>query len=508
MNRIAAWIKKPRGEWVTKLRGEQRDKRVERLGGYPQPGPQVPVEHFDPALGQAERLRRIRAGVSELGAESVDEATGHALDRLITAQGDEWSERLRQQQQTYEPAARSRLGEAAAIVWQRTYLYEQDLTRLRHTEIAVEDALLALSGHEPEPSRDSAADGGPPRQETAREQAAGHPRPADGPEPQLPQGWADWPGVRATLAPPKVSRSELRRMLDPQDGNRVPRWGSTGFRDATLLAGRPWGAYLHIFALLLAAGADVGAFTQTVELVLPQQAWVDWLVVSGLTVVVLYLAHMVGVMLREMVAARPGAGGGRANRERGRLGRISSASVCTAIWLAVGGLAFWVRYTVPLPVTPQIGGGTIGGGATGGATTIGGGTIGGGAAVSGATSPGGHPLQAAAIFLALYLATGLVAMVGAYFTHNPYRGRYAVAIRAYRKASERAAASAYQLSQAMTAYTRQQAEITAAGRVLDAAQEQNDSFTGQLKQDARVQIAGLAKDPAVTDAYFAPDGSS
>ena len=103
------------------------------------------------------------------------------------------------------------------------------------------------------------------------------------------------------------------------------------------------------------------------------------------------------------------------------------------------------------------------------------------------------------------MATGIVAALGAYYTHNPYRGRYKAAIGALRKSSERAAASVYQLGLAISFRDRQQAEIDAARHVLAEAQVQNVAFTAQLKQNVRVAIASLAKDPAVTDAIFERD---
>ena len=277
----------------------------------------------------------------------------------------------------------------------------------------------------------------------------------------------------------------------------MPRWGDTGFRDGTLLAGRPRNAYLHALALLLAAGADIGAFTQTVELVLPQADWVVWIVVSGLTAVVLYIAHMIGVMLREANAASKSAEG-HTDKGTARLWRGSAILACAATWLAVGVLAFWVRYTVPLVGTVQLGGGAIGSGGIGSGGAVGSG------ATSGATE-GGKPLQAAAIFFGLYLATGIVAIVGGYYTHNPYRGRYAAALRAYRKAGGQMSTSIQQFGMAFAAHQRQQAEIDAAEQILASAKNQNKEFTDQLKQVARIEIAALIKDPAVTDAFFKPN---
>jgi len=504
MNRIV--------DWMRKLRLGNRHRRVELLGGHPGQNPRVPVERFEADLGKDGRLKAVRDKVGQLGAESVDEATGNVLDTLITRQGRDWDRRLDQQYEAYRARATQRLDQAEAIAYQYKQLLEADHTRLRHAEAAVETAVLALSGHEPErmdgrvrpirivpeppaaaPDAEAAPSSGTAfddegsssrtRENPSRPwKASVSPTPPNGAAASRDSERASFDGP-ASLRPSRLERFELRRLLEPQDANRVPRWGEVGFRDGTLLAGRPRGAFLHALALLLAAGADVGAFTQTVQLVLPQADWVALLVVFGLTAVVLYIAHMVGVMLREASAARDSAG------NRRRLGRGLTAFVCTLVWLGVGVLAFWVRYTVPLPVAPQVGGcGVIGSGSTGGCSPSGAGH--------------GHALQAAAIFLGLYLATGIVAAVGAYVTHNPYRGGYVTAIRAYRRASERASASIHQVGLALAAHQRQQAEIEAAKEILAQAKDQNNAFTDQLKQEALIEIASLLKDPAVTDAFF------
>src|SRR5947209_20176300 len=121
------------------------------MGGYPQTGPDGTIEHFEPSLDQAERVRQILTGVSRLGAESVDEATGHPLDNWVNAQGDEWERKLRQQHLLYGPDAQYRLRQADAVEDQYRELHEEDLVRLSNAEIALETAILALSGREPEP---------------------------------------------------------------------------------------------------------------------------------------------------------------------------------------------------------------------------------------------------------------------------------------------------------------------------------------------------------------------
>jgi hypothetical protein len=136
---------------------------------------------------------------------------------------------------------------------------------------------------------------------------------------------------------------------------------------------------------------------------------------------VLYIAHMVGVLFREARAARRSPAG-RRRWPRTLRGTRVMALICILAWGALGSLAFYVRTTVPLPAAPQVGGGTgavIGGGVT--------------AAGSGVTQ---YTHQSALLFLGLYLATGIVAPLGAYFTHNPHRRQYVAALRADRKAAE------------------------------------------------------------------------
>ena len=133
----------------------RRDKRLKRLGGYPAEGPQLTVERFEPVLNHQERLVQALGWVSQLGPESVDEATGHPLDNLVNAQSDEWQRKLAQQHQVYQAVAQRRLLEAHGVVEQYRYLQEQDEIKLQAADTAVESAMLALSGQPPQPTADA-----------------------------------------------------------------------------------------------------------------------------------------------------------------------------------------------------------------------------------------------------------------------------------------------------------------------------------------------------------------
>jgi hypothetical protein len=467
--------------WITALRTLRRDKRVERLGGYPAQVPDLATESFQPDFNHPERIRRVSDGVARLGAESVDEGTHSPLDNLVSAGGHEWKHRLEQQHRAYQEAACRRLRYLQGVVEQYRHLYELDTRRLHHAEVAVESAMLTLSG-EPAPQSSPAGISTVAAQAGQAGLAADSAAAARAPDPAVAQ--QDLLARADALPPPRVSRAELRRIIEPHDANRVPHWAETGFRDPTLLGGRPRATYLHLLALVLAAGADIGAFVQVVELVLTTQSdWAIYLVVAGLTAVVLYIAHMTGVMLRD---ARAKAAVTNRWRLQTWLARRVAAGICVVAWGVLGYLAWWVRTTVPLSEIGQVSGGAIG---TGGTTTT--------------QDPYTH--QSAFLFLGLYIATGIVAAGGAYFTHNPYRGRYVAALRGYRKAAERAAATANQLGRAEASYQRQVTGLRNADHVLKEAQALDRAFTEQLKQSARLQIASMAKDPAVTDAIFDKD---
>ena len=267
MNRFAKSVK---GLWQ-----RRRDKRVASLGGYPEQLAGIKIESFTPLLDTDGRVTRTLGAVAQLGGESFDEATGHPLDNLINYQGDEWRHRVRQQYLAYQPVAHQRLREVDAIVAQYEHLHDHEATRLRSAEIAVETALLSLSGRESDANPDDLE----PRRRRVGLRFGGSTRrtaqviaepatvsSANGAE--LPSN--DWLGAgvaRAALMPPRA----INLSFASYSSHPTPTGAALG-RDripGRNPAGRAAkGAYLHGLVLLLAAGADVGAFVQVVELVL------------------------------------------------------------------------------------------------------------------------------------------------------------------------------------------------------------------------------------------------
>lgn len=258
-------------------------------------------------------------------------------------------------------------------------------------------------------------------------------------------------------------------MTDPEKGN--------GYNDAGLVGGRPVGTYVHVVALAIAALADIGAFAQVVQLIMTKQpAIVAFAVVIGLTASVLYLAHASGVNFRERAAKVSG--------------RMALAWVCLTMWALVGLAAFWVRLSIKdSPASTDTGGFS--------ATAT--------AAPATQSTDDTATLPAAIVFLALYLGSGVVALSGAYLTHNPLPGAYRTLRRRQDRAVQRLAASTAALATVAKLRKAQQDAIDEADTALRGEHAERRDLAEELKQHARMLMAHRAQDPAFTDAVFAPD---
>ncbi|MFI6295893.1 hypothetical protein ACIBEJ_30140 [Nonomuraea sp. NPDC050790] len=243
-----------------------------------------------------------------------------------------------------------------------------------------------------------------------------------------------------------------------------------GFANPPLLAGRSPATFLHVVALVIAAGADAAAFWQVMQILLHDLPPVAGaLIVAGLTSTALYLSHQIGVQAREA-----GAGTKR---------RIRWVVLCFLVWLVLGAGAAALRYFF---------------GDAGEAAVI----------VIGAAAPEpGLPaaLGQAGVFLALYLATGLVAALGGYLTTHPARSEYARAMRNLRTVTEAAAASSARLSRAQSERTQYAEELREARQSHLAEMGTRAALAEELKQMVRVQHATYHGDPSATNALFQPD---
>jgi hypothetical protein len=149
---------------------------------------------------------------------------------------------------------------------------------------------------------------------------------------------------------------------------------------------------LFFWLLLAVAGAlDIVAFTQVVSLVLRNvDDWVIWAGSVGFTGVALWLTHLAGQRMahRKLV-------------DREHPASSWAARTCISAWLTLGTVAFRVRATATADTTSFDTGITIGG-----------------EQIVLPFNPANN-MQAALIFAALYVGSGVVALVGAYITYDP-----------------------------------------------------------------------------------------
>ena len=296
--------------------------------------------------------------------------------------------------------------------------------------------------------------------------------------------------VRSDLEPGRVAAAGVPAGGAAEPGSAVPSPGpeviepapvdmratptvDRGYANAADVSGMPLTEVVYWFALALAAAADIAAFHQVVSLVMRDQGdALVWLMVVGLTVIALTLAHFAGRLARD-VSARHGTA------------TWKQVLLCAIPWVALGLAAFAVR----LIVADSSGGTTVDG------TIIGGDSVGRQA----------RQTSGAVLFLALYVGSGAVAAFGAYFTRNPLRSGYRQAMRAHSRALGRLSRSQPPYERALQVY-RQRARVRAREEAnWQAARELRLAQADELKRYAAVLIAAHLQDPSVTDAMTLPD---
>lgn len=242
---------------------------------------------------------------------------------------------------------------------------------------------------------------------------------------------------------------------------------------------------VYWLGLLIAAGADVGAFYGVVALAfdsvaIPFGSLAVGAVAVGLTSVALIFAHGLGILLKTQRLGRPMA-------SKPHIWLLSAA------WLMLGVVTFVIRMHDPFSGSDQL-------------------------MLDGATPPPTpffevDRLPMAWLFLALYLASGIATAFVAYLHHGTRRHspgplRQWLTKRALDRQQNQAA-----MRSADAAEDREVARRIAATeeRLLESAPKIRDRYVAgrvqhgeKLKQLARVLIAQKGQDPALTDALFHP----
>ncbi|MFG1922087.1 hypothetical protein [Cryptosporangium sp. NPDC048952] len=243
-----------------------------------------------------------------------------------------------------------------------------------------------------------------------------------------------------------------------------------------------WHQAVYWIGLLLAAGADIGGFYGVVALALgsislPFGDAIVFLIVIGLTAVVLILAHALGTLLKAAWLGRPAAG------------RWPVVTLLV-VWLAIGVITFVIRLYDPLAASDTI-------------------------VLDGAAAPAASPwnlehLPMGLLFFGLYLGSGVATAWVAYLHHGlPRRAPGAVRRGLARRASAKRVADAARFREVARRISESE------GRLLQAAAETRDRYVDaqvqrgeQLKQYARLLIAQHGEDPALTQALFQPKEQS
>jgi hypothetical protein len=250
------------------------------------------------------------------------------------------------------------------------------------------------------------------------------------------------------------------------------KWHQPGHSDPTLLSsGRSGSDLFYVGALLLAGTADFIAFYQVVSLVLRNlpDLWL-YLLVIGFTSIALTLAHYLGVFLRDRTAGA-------------RWHHPAMLPGCAVLWLALGLMAFWVRWKVS--------------GAAGVSVLPGSGSL--------AVSQGNFQstLPGASMFAAFYFATGAAAITGSYLAHNPMRRAFARTVRAHESAIRQQAAGARDLAAAEAEREAVDHQEHAATEVRDSTIQELGKLAGELKRLTRLQLTKKIGDVSATDAFLA-----
>ncbi|WP_433783498.1 hypothetical protein ACQPX6_25770 [Actinomycetospora sp. CA-101289] len=268
-------------------------------------------------------------------------------------------------------------------------------------------------------------------------------------------------------------------------GEPAPGARPRSYRDATLLINRSREDYLALGIILLAIGGDIAAFYVVLARVFRGAPFLIVLGTVGFAAAAVGLAHLVGQGL-----ARRRCGDPRAS--------TTLTVLAAATWLVLGVAAFAARLLTPSSTSSGggfgSGGGGFGSGGGGGFGSGGGGGFGG--------SSSGIELSAvlpAALFGALFLASGMAAMVATFVSFNPVAGALRRAERRMHDATEQERHSRAELERAREALRQQENEREREDQRWRAARQQVVAEMLELQNYARTLMASKKGNPSVTD---------
>jgi len=262
------------------------------------------------------------------------------------------------------------------------------------------------------------------------------------------------------------------------------------YRDSTMLINRSREDYLALLIILLAIGADIAAFYVVLARVFRGSTLLIVIGTLGFAAAAVGLAHL--------------AGQGMARRRCGdpRASRLLTAAAFGA-WFVLGVAAFVTRLLTPSTSSStsfSSGSGGFGGSSGGGF----GGTSGGFGGTSGGFggTSGGLELSAvlpAILFGALFIASGVAAMVATFVSFNPVAGALRRAEKRMRHATDAERASRAELERAREAMRQQENERDREEQRWQAARQQVAAEMLELQNYARNLMASRKQNPSMTD---------
>ncbi|MDD7966734.1 hypothetical protein [Actinomycetospora lemnae] len=280
------------------------------------------------------------------------------------------------------------------------------------------------------------------------------------------------------------------RSGDADDEGPRPR----SYRDATLMINRSREDYLSLAIILLAIGGDIAAFYVVLARVFRGSPFLIVLGTVGFAAAAVGLAHLVGQGL-----ARRRCGDPRSS--------LTLTVLAAVTWFTLGAAAFYTRLMTPSGSSSGgfgSGGGGFGSGGSGGG--FGSGGSGGGFGSGGGGGFGGssgdidiNALLPALLFGALFLASGIAAMVATFVSFNPVAGALRRAERRMQDATERERASRAELERAREALRQQENEREREDQRWRAARQQVVAEMLELQNYARTLMASKKGNPSVTD---------
>ena len=265
------------------------------------------------------------------------------------------------------------------------------------------------------------------------------------------------------------------------------------YRDATLMINRSREDYLSLVIILLAIGGDIAAFYVVLARVFRGAPLLIVLGTVGFAAAAVGLAHLVGQGL-----ARRRCGDPRAS--------VTLTVLAAVTWLVLGVSAFYTRLMTPSSTSSggfgSGSGGGFGSGSGGGGFGSGGsGGFGSGGGGFGSSSSAVEltALLPALLFGALFLASGIAAMVATFLSFNPIAGALRRAERRMRDATESERASRAELERAREALRQQENEREREDQRWRAARQQVVAEMLELQNYARTLMASKKGNPSVTD---------